>query len=463
MEVEFNRITSKSFTELFGKYINTLYNYTKGMPLACQLVAAQLALNTPIEYVIKGLESGKTYESLLEFCFRGSLEKLNEVERGILFILSIPTTEEFFSIDDLEYITRYSEDEISFSLQKLSKFSLCYSSKINESSSGYATPHLAKLYVRKFDFDTKHDLFNRYVKFAQERSEIADASLLDEQYLIRSRAKTHEQRLAALSIKNVMSVFYLDGYESAIKLIDAAISKCSDFGYLYYIKAVVENSSDIYQKHRRAITELSNATRLDPDLIDAWILWGYIENEQKQYQRSLSYFKEALRIDPNNHRANHGYAYALSQLSRKGFGEESEKQAKEAEVHYKKAYYQGTNLSAAQRHHNAINAHSHALNLMINLNDLNGALEICKMGLQYERNNNHLLTLQGEIKKKLKQVPLNIREDTNKKAASDVNQNKIKLKGRDKRRRSIVVSDLLPTDVINSLEKLKRQTNYKDE
>ena len=85
----FSNASSRSFTELYSQYLPELYAYTKGMPLAGQLIAYQISQGTSIELVIKNLKTGKAYEDILEFCFKGSIDKLTKEEQIIIYIISL--------------------------------------------------------------------------------------------------------------------------------------------------------------------------------------------------------------------------------------------------------------------------------------------------------------------------------------------------------------------------------------
>ena len=399
-EAEFLRLTGKSFQSSYSDYSHELYNLTKGMPLATQLVLNQLSLNAPIANVIKGLRSGKTYEGLLRFCFQGSFERLNEIEKCTLYIFSLSDKNEFLTIQDLEYITGFSDDNLSLAIQKLSKLSLCYSEETKDGFVGYTTQHLAKLYIRQQEVHHKQKLLDAYSNFITERNLIIDASISDEQFFIKARALTHDQRMAALKVKNIMSVFHFNGYDKAMELLDRLTEESKEaFAYVYYLKGKIEIMSGLYESETRAATAFSNATRIDPDLLDAWIEWAYVEQERKHSGLSKQYFEQALSIEPENPRANHGYAHSLSQIARKS---KSNEFAALADAHYKLAYYSDTQLrSNEERHSNAINAHSQAINLAYNLTNFEKALEICEFGLLFEPKNNRLLTLKGEIRKEL--------------------------------------------------------------
>ncbi|MEK4975873.1 RNA-binding domain-containing protein [Bacillus sp. FSL K6-6540] len=417
IEFEYRRLKDSSLLDKYKDSIDELYILTKGMPLAAQLVVNQLAYDAPIKYVLDGLRSGKTYESLLSFCFKGSLERINGVAKKVLYILSIAESEKLFSINDLKYISGFSDDELHVAIQELSKLTLCFTDKTHDGHVGYGTHHLMKLYIRQQEIPDRIEILRKYEQFVDELRLIEDATVSEEQYLVNTRARTHEERISALNIKNIISTFYFNGYDNATEILDNEIKKCSQFAYLHYMKAIIEKMSGLYNSYKLASKELEIATDLDPELVEAWIDWGYLELEQKNYNLSSQYFRQALSLDSESPNANHGYARSLFYLCRKS---NDISMATLAEKHYEQGYHrekEGFPLSKQQLHSNAINAHSQALNLMINLNNLQRSMEIVKMGLTYEHSNNMLSSLKGEINKKIKdQISL----DSKKKVQSEI-------------------------------------------
>jgi Predicted transcriptional regulator containing an HTH domain and an uncharacterized domain shared with the mammalian protein Schlafen len=412
IEFEYRRLKNSSVSDKYKDNIDELYILTKGMPLAAQLVVNQLAYDAPIKYVLDGLRSGKTYESLLSFCFRGSVERISIVAKKVLYILSIADNEKLFSINDLKYISGFSDDQLHIAIQELSKLTLCFTDRTHDGHVGYGTHHLMKLYIRQQEIPDRIEILKKYEQFVDELRLIADATVSEEQYLVNTRARTHEERLSALNVKNIISIFYFNGYDNATEVLDNEIKKCTEFAYLHYMKAIVEKMSGLFNSYKLASGEFDSATKLDPELVEAWIDWGYLELEQKNYNLSSQYFKQALSLDVESPNANHGYARSLFYMCRKS---NDISLAKLAEKHYELGYHKedGLRLSKQQLHSNAINAHSQALNLMINLDNLEKSMEIVKMGLTYEHSNNMLSSLKGEINKKIKdQTLLNLKRKT---------------------------------------------------
>ncbi|WP_060209920.1 NB-ARC domain-containing protein [Sporosarcina koreensis] len=393
LEREYSRRTEDSFSELYGKYASEIYKYTKGMPLAIQLVVNQLSLNADIKIIIRSLSRGNTYNSLLEFCFMGVIERLNEVQKSVLYILALPEVEHFFTIEDINLIANYTDDDIMLALQQLSNFSLCYKEKREDERASYATPHLAKLYIRDFKFENAKLLIERYSEYSREIIQIASHS---EQYIKKTGAKNHSEKMAASKMANIMMVYYNHGYNEAMKIIDKLISEVPQFGYLYFQKGFIEKEAKITNYKEETNKAFSMATRLSPDQIFYWIEWAYFAYDEKQYFQSKKYFEEALRLDSKSTRANHGYAKTLATLYKKG--RVSLNDAQKAREHFELGYHEERNIVSEEQQANAINAHAFS-KFLYSINDLENALKECERGLRCQPYNDRLKSLKGEIKK----------------------------------------------------------------
>ena len=199
---QYKNFTGKDvlFTDYYGSFLQELYKYTKGMPLAGQLITHQLAMSTPIESVIENLKSGDAYHDILTFCFQGSIDKLSEEEKQVLYILSLSEKEDLLTADDIRYISEMNSDEIGFkALPQLSKISLCYSQMTDSGDVGYTVPHLAKIYTKNFlKLSNEKDILEKYELFSQERKTFLDGDL-NPQLLFRSKASNHQEKSCSQS------------------------------------------------------------------------------------------------------------------------------------------------------------------------------------------------------------------------------------------------------------------------
>lgn len=414
----FSNASSRSFTELYYQYLPELYAYTKGMPLAGQLIAYQISQGTSIELVIKNLKTGKAYEDILEFCFKGSIDKLTKEEQIIIYIISLSEKDDLFTLDDLSYISDLSKDDIGLNiLPKLNKISLSYSAQTDAGDIGYGIPHLAKLFIKQYsqNIDEK-GIIEKYEKFLTEKHSLLSNNYNNEQLFSRSNAKNHKERLAAVASMKALAVANYD-YDSAIESMNKLISGNRKFAFLYLIKGKIEENSQFSDAYQRAKKDFELAINIDNTYIDPYIELGFLElkNRQKSNECLLKAFKnfdKALKLNGTNHQAHLGMAQYYSAKARKLITENKMKYANIANDHFEKAYYKNGQLTPTQCHSNAINAYNHAWNIRKNLRDLKPALAICIVGLEYEPRNSMLNALKSQIEDALalKEDPTSFRK-----------------------------------------------------
>lgn len=400
-----------SFTQLYSNKIDLLYEYTKGMPLAGQLITHQLSQGTPIDLILSNLKSGKAYEEILSFCFKGSIDKLSEKEQTLLYVFSLSEKEDLLTIDDLIYICGYSDDDIGLeAIPKLCKISLCFVSQTDSGEVGYGIPHLAKIYTKQYTkLDDEKLIIEQYEKFIQERKIFNSESLGNVQLLTRSNAKNHQERVVANRAMQSLSIASYN-YDAAMSIVDELISKNNRFAFLYLIKGKIEEGSFHSDSYERAKKAFLLATEIDENFLEALIELGYLElksrtgkqkNSREILDRSLNYFKKAEYLDPNNKRVHLGLAQVLAAVAKK-ISERNNKaeklsKARDANIHFEKAYYEDIDISLTQIHSNAISAYSHAQNLKTVLRDYDKSLEVCEKGLSFEPDNIKLLELKEDL------------------------------------------------------------------
>ena len=401
-----------NFIDMYETYLDELYSYTKGMPLACQLITHQLAQGIPIESVLENLQNGKAYEDILTFCFKGSIERLSKIEKTILFIFSLSERESLLSIDDLIYISGFNNDEIGLeAIPKLTKISLCYQKKMDVGTIGYSIPYLAKIFSKQFlSLDNEEQIISKYEVFVQERAKFNSLDSSVENLFYRSQAKNHNEKVLADEALRCLSVANYD-YYSAIDTIDELIKQNSKFPFLYLIKGKIEENS-FYNDSRldRAKKEFLIAIELNGEYLEALIELGYIEykliignkDKAKSYlQSSINYFEKAYKIASKDQRVCLGLAQGYSKQARyisyKYNKDKKIELSEKANQYFEKSFYIGDNLTKQEKHSNAITACGYAFNLKRNIKDNNKALEICLKGLSYEPDNYILLELKKEI------------------------------------------------------------------
>jgi hypothetical protein len=414
-QYKFYSASEKLFSEQFNNYLMELYNYTKGMPLAGQLITHQISQNTPIQNVISNLKSGDAYHDILSFCFEGSINKLNSDERTIIYILSLSDREDLLSADDISYISELNIDEIGFNiLPKLSSISLALSFKNREETIGYTLPHLAKIYIKKFlVLDNEKEILEKFELFIQERKAFSNGDLSSIQLLSRSNANNHKEKVASNEALRALSISNLD-YDIAIGIINELIKKNNKFPFLYLIKGKIQDNSFHPDRFSLAKQEFIIAIDLDNHFIEALVELGYLvlknrvgknKTSKEMIVEAISYFNKVLELDSENNRAHLGLGQSYTAQSKDinyfYNKEDKHKKAKLADQHYVKSYYLGEKLSPTQIHSNAITAYNQSLNLTRNLRDFKSALEIVIKGLVFEPNNSKLLSLKQDLTYKI--------------------------------------------------------------
>jgi hypothetical protein len=404
-----------TFSNLYDESLSKLYLYTKGMPLAGQLIAHQLSTGTPIETVLENLKNGKAYEDILRFCFKGSIDKLSNIEQALLFVFSLSEKEELLTIDDLIYISGYSSDDIGLhAIPKLTKISLCLKQKTESGEIGYSIPHLAKIYSKQYLLlKNEQEIISNYENFIQEKSKFNSDSSESVNLFYRSQAKNHKEKVAATEALKALSVAYYD-YDTAITTIERLIKENSKFAFLYLIKGKIEDSGIYKESYEKAKKEFLLAIELDDQFLEALIELGYLEYKsrignrdkiQEIIQSSIDYFERALKINNEDQRIYLGLAQGYSmQATKTSFYHNKQKRYELGTIaneHFEKALYIGKNLSKVEIHSNAITCFGKAINIRNNIRDDLRALEMCEKGLTYEPENTKLLELKEELEFKV--------------------------------------------------------------
>jgi hypothetical protein len=414
-QYKFYAASEQRFSKIYNNSLKELYAYTKGMPLAGQLITHQISQNTPIEVVIKNLESGDAYHDILTFCFEGSISKLNNEERIVLYILSLSESEDLLSADDISYISSLNIDEIGFNiLPKLSSISLALSYKNGEQTIGYSLPHLAKIYIKKFlNLDNEKEVLEKFETFIQERKAFSNGDLSNIQLLSRSNASNHKEKVASNQALRALSISNFD-YDVAIGHINELIKRINKFPFLYLIKGKIQDNSFLPDAYTLAKQEFLIAIDLDNHFTEALVELGYLElknrvgknkTSKEMIFEAIKYFTKVLDNEPKNHRAHLGLGQAFAAQSKDinyhYHREEKYSKAKLANDHFEKSYYTDDKITPTQVHSNAITAFNQALNLMKNLRDFQKAFEIASKGLTFEPKNSKLLNLQQDLSYKL--------------------------------------------------------------
>ncbi|QXP65716.1 ATP-binding protein [Polaribacter sp. AHE13PA] len=401
-----------SFTSLYGESIDELYNYTKGMPLAGQLITHQLSQGTPITIVLENLKSGEAYKDILSFCFKGSIDKLPLIEQTLLFIFSLSEKEELLTLEDLMYISGFSADEIGMdAIPRLIKISLCYFQNNEKDEIGYSIPHLAKIYTKQYStLENEKTVLEKYETFVQEKKSFNESELNSLHLFYRSKANNHKEKVIANKAIKALTISNYD-YDSGIEIINELIKENIRYSFLYLVKGKIEENGFYEDSYTRSKKEFLTAIELDTEFLEALIELGFLEFKNRLGNKkdlgniiktSIEYFERAYKLDPVNQRTNLGlaqtYTAQAKRISRFHNKEGKIAKADLANNHFDKAFYVGENLTKTQKHSNAITAFIQASNYKTNLKDFPNALSCCEKGLNYEPNNTKLAQLKSDIK-----------------------------------------------------------------
>lgn len=399
------------FMELFSSKVEELYSYTKGMPLAGQLICHQIAHGTPIQNVINNIKNGKSYENILNFCFKGSIDKLSEVEKTLLYIFSLPEKEEFLNLDDLVYISNFTADQIGIiGIPNLTKMSLCYQKLDSTANIGYSIPFLAKLYSKQYlNLDNESTILANYEQFLLDKNKFNSKDITILNLVHRSKAKNLIQKVAAQEALKTLTLANYD-YDSAIEAINDLIENNKSFAFLYLIKGKIEENGIYNDSYERAKKEFKIATEIDSTFLEAYIELGYLEfksrfgkpkNAKEIVNNSINYFLKAYELDSTDQRVCLGLAQAYTYKSTKtSFNSNKELRielAYKANEYFEKSYHKGEDLTSSQIHSNSMAAFSNAINYRNNIRDNHKALEICELALKDDPENYKLLNLKNEL------------------------------------------------------------------
>lgn len=403
------------FTELYAGKVQELFDYTKGMPLAGQLICHQIANGTPIDNVISNIKNGKSYESILNFCFKGSIDKLSAVEKTLLYIFSLPEKEEFLNLDDLVYISNFTSDQIGIEgIPNLTKMSLCHQKLDSTANIGYSIPFLAKLYSKQYlNLDNESEILTNYETFLLEKNKFNSKDITILNLIHRSKAKNLVQKVAAQDALKTLTLANYD-YDTAIENINELIENNKNFAFLYLIKGKIEGNGIYSDSYERAKKEFKLATEIDDTFLEAFIELGYLEfksrfgkpkNAKEIVNNSIDYFLKAYQIDNCDQRVCLGlaqaYTYKATKTSFTSNKEQRIELAKKANEYFVNAYHRDEELTTSQIHSNSIAAFNNAINYRNNIRDNKKAIEICEFGLKSDPHNFKLIDLKSELEEKL--------------------------------------------------------------
>lgn len=370
-----------------------LYNLIQGSPIMTNMIAYKLANGQNTDRLIKHLNSMKqinsTYDSAMKFCFEEVFETFDALDKKILFLLSIPeSNEEEFSIPDLIECTGEKEMVIQDKMDNLHNLSFCIAKNGN-----YSSPNLVKVFASKklsTDNDINiNELKNSYYKLFIKKDRL---NKMSDTFYANAKAYTYEEKNAAYLMKNLVDEFDLtEEKDSIIQEMDKLQQQYPDFAYIFFRRALFESSLKSPIEVIRKFFE--KALELDGNNDHYWTEYAFF-CEKTNRNEAIGYFKNAIQLNEKNYSAHHGLAVCLTKLYNNKDEFYSEKEVIINE--FEKAYSHIDNIY--WKKHNLFNAHAQATYLK-NIKLYQDALKICETWLEKFPHEHNLLILEGQIKK----------------------------------------------------------------
>lgn len=373
-------------------YYNRFYSLIQGSPIMTNMIAFKIGESCDIHYLISQLSSrrtkDKTYDNAMAFCFEEVFESLDNLDRKILFILSIPdSNEENFSIQDIMLCTGEDEHIIVEKMQKLYRLSFC-----NVNNSNYSSPNLVKVFTNKKISEGKYfdltELKDKYTELLKEKEKLGK---LSNNIYLNAKACTYAEKSATYILKSVLEDFEITkDIDDTIKKMDKLINENPNFAYLYFRRALFEKEIDSNSSIVKSYFD--KALELDADNDHIWTEYAfYIEKISRL--TAVDYFEMAIKLNDSNRSAHHGLAVCLVKLYNNKPDFELQKDRIIGE--FNKGYSEKENFYWNK--HNSRNAHSHASYLK-NIKMYEEALSVCQRALEKYPRESKLITLEGNIK-----------------------------------------------------------------
>lgn len=380
--------------------IDELRLLTGGSPILINFIMCKICSGSNVSNIIlklKELEKNKKdingfYNSVMDFCFNDAFNSTTDLEKNVLFAMSISVEEEaYFDISDLSFILDKSEYEIDESLKNIYSISFC--SKKNDK---YACPLLIRSFVDKKISESfskivdRDGIAKRYYEWLKNKQEFESRN---ETYYDKIKAFDFKRKLAASQISDLKNN-YFDTYsfDEIIKKFDSIIDSIPNYGLPYFEKAkylryydelMFEDISSLYKK----------AIEYDP-INDYYITeYAFYLSKNKRNAEAIEYFAEALKLNPNAPNINHGMARSLSLLYD---SKEDNKYGPEYILSYFEKGYVSDTSTVGNKIRFCGNAHSHA-SFLCKIKRTDEALKICNKGLELLPFDKKLLSLQGSI------------------------------------------------------------------
>ncbi len=380
--------------------INQLLEYTYGSPIIINMIAYQLANGHDLNSVLSTFGSSNNqnnleiYEQVMDFCFNEIFSKLNRIDKSILYILSIPqSNDKKFSKEDLKFILKtVSLQIIQESVARLVKLSF-----VLKDDDLFYSPPLVKIFsnnkLSNSDLNIT-ELGNQYAELNRHYDEIDEQQ---QYYFDYVKAYSEQDKIAAISMKESLDKFRLtNDFETVTQELKSLIKKHSNFARIYYELAQIKIEEDADENEIRRYFDL--ATEKDSRNDYYWTKYARFElshsiNKSHNREKAIQYFKNAITIDNKNYFAHHGLAFAMSRANSGKI--EDEKLMKSIISSFENGFSNGTN-----KNHDCVNAHAYAT-FLNQQGKLIEAWNICDKIIKETGGNKALIALEGIIRQKL--------------------------------------------------------------
>ena len=381
-----------------SNYENEIYEKTQGSPIITNMIIYKICCGSNPELLIQNLNSIEDkesyYDKAMEFCFKDTFDNLTQRDKEVLYILSTAdSTDVGFQITDIAYILnkKYSLNSVNDSIMKLHQLSFC-----NKKRNEYIAPNLVKIFAnreltRNPEVDTEA-IGEKLKEYYKKKEHFQNQTST---YYEHAKAFTFDEKEIAEEVKELIDEYEIHGdYEIFDKKYKQLIAKKTTYAFPYFKRALKEKNLGSNQEIVRNF--FNKAVGYDTNEDHYWTEYAFYEESINNRELAKKYFENALKINPNNVSAHHGYADCLKKMynNKPEYLENFDLIIE----HFEKAYF--LTDKRYENRHNAKNAHAHSSYLM-SIGKLEEAEIICKKGLEYQSNNQALKSLLGIIQKKI--------------------------------------------------------------
>jgi tetratricopeptide (TPR) repeat protein len=393
---EFAPKRKEALKQFLSNYYDDLVILVQGSPILINLIIYMISIGGSVEVIVDNLRNMKKnesyYDSVMEFCFKSTFDKLNILEKKILFAMSISDiNDEAFSIADLSYIVKSDKSDVNIAIMNLFSYSFCI-----QRDQAYICQPLVKIFANKqLSDETKlkgrESISNRYYEWSKTKTQIDtyETSLFN-----KAKAFTFERKKAFLKTREIRKQYEIGlDYESIIIEINKLISEVPDYAYLYLFRAEIVKKED--DTLRQIYLDYEQAISLDKEN-DYYIAeYAYFLSYKKKNAEAIPYFQKALSIkDFQNYHFGLAVAYVKSYNNKPEFYDKSE----EILSHFQKAYFDLSDKKNLFRNGRTADAHARYLR---ELGRINEALEVCERGLEHSPSDEKLKVLKGQLMKRM--------------------------------------------------------------